>query len=55
MGKVPEGGILWDLVYLYTMGLSIPTTYLVYLVSLLSSNCIVVKPRGQGLRMRTSI
>ncbi len=38
------------------MGHSLPTTYLVYIPSiLLSSNCIVVKPRGQGLRMRTSI
>ncbi len=35
------------------MGLSIPATYLASIP--LSSNCIVVKPRGQGLRMRTSI
>ncbi len=34
----------------YTMGLSIPSIPSI----LLSSNCIVVKPRGQGLRMRTS-
>ncbi len=44
MGKVPQSR--------YTMGLSIPATYLVYLVF----RCqVVVKPRGQGLRMRTSI
>ncbi len=31
-------------------------TYLLSIPSIpLSSNCIVVKPRGQGLRMRTSI
>ena len=37
MGKVPQSR--------YTMGLSIPATYLVYLAFCCKSNCIVVKPR----------
>ena len=46
--KYLRAGILWDsdLVYLQL-------TLYTYSI-LLSSNCIVVKHRGQGLRMRTS-
>ncbi len=40
MGKVPQRT--------YTMGLKITATYSV-------SRCIVVKHRGQGLRMRTIV